>query len=58
MANMTVDFLFQNPHGSSIEYQVWCLHVEQKVLNKFDVWQAKGSQDIEWSVYYYVQLDP
>jgi polyhydroxyalkanoate synthesis regulator protein len=25
---------------------------------KFEVCQAKGSQDIEWSVYSYVQFDP
>jgi hypothetical protein len=25
---------------------------------KFDIHQAKGSQDIEWSVYSYVKFDP
>jgi hypothetical protein len=24
---------------------------------KFEVYQAKGSQDIEWSAYFYVQFD-
>jgi hypothetical protein len=45
----------QTPNNLKIKGVMYYFEMYQGI--KFNVHQAKGSKDIEWSVYYYIQFD-